>query len=170
MQYIARACLPNDIDDSFTDSLSAELCFERHLESTVHSIINRQLTNFFASYSVIMEKTNRVHHKKQTYIWAAMWENRIFAYVKTKTQISFAVTAKLISAFVFATRIVQSLSFLNAKFQASSHFLRLRSLICVGPGRKPRRPVFWRRGSYPTFCGHGLEPHLKGTVILHHTR
>ena len=27
----------------------------------------------------------------------------IFAYAKTKTQISFAVTAKLISAFVFAT-------------------------------------------------------------------
>ena len=58
-----------------------------------------------------------------------------------------AVTAKLISAFVFATRIVQSLSFLNTKFQASSNFLRRRSLICVGPGRKPRRPVFWRRGS-----------------------
>ena len=30
-------------------------------------------------------------------------KNRIFAYAKTKTQISFAVTAKLISAFVFAT-------------------------------------------------------------------
>ena len=29
-----------------------------------------------------------------------------FSYAKTKTQISFAVTAKLISAFVFATRIV----------------------------------------------------------------
>ena len=28
---------------------------------------------------------------------------RFFAYAKTKTQISFAVTAKLISAFVFAT-------------------------------------------------------------------
>ena len=27
-----------------------------------------------------------------------------FAYAKTKTQISFAVTAKLISAFVFATQ------------------------------------------------------------------
>ena len=79
--------------------------------------------------------------------WAATWENRIFAYAKTKTQISSAVTAKLISAFVFATRIVQSLSFQNTKFQASSHFMRLRSLICVGPGRKPRRPVFWRRGS-----------------------
>ena len=40
---------------------------------------------------------------------------------KTKTQISFAVTAKLISAFVFAIRIVQSLYYLNPKFQASSH-------------------------------------------------
>ena len=30
-------------------------------------------------------------------------KNRLFAYAKTKTQISFAVTAKLISAFVFAT-------------------------------------------------------------------
>ena len=45
----------------------------------------------------------------------------LFAYAKTKTQISFAVTAKLISAFVFATRIVQSLFYINPKFQASSH-------------------------------------------------
>ena len=30
-------------------------------------------------------------------------KNQHFAYAKTKTQISFAVTAKLISAFVFAT-------------------------------------------------------------------
>ena len=39
--------------------------------------------------------------------------NQIFAYAKTKAQISFAVTAKLISAFVFATGIVQFLFFLN---------------------------------------------------------
>ena len=65
-----------------------------------------------------------------------------------KTQISFAVTAKLISVFVFATRILQSLCFLNSKFQASSHLLWLYSPVCVGPGRKPRRPVFSRRGSY----------------------
>ena len=44
---------------------------------------------------------------------------------------------KLINAFVFATRIVQSLYFLNPKFQASSHLLRLYSLVCIGPGRKP---------------------------------
>ena len=75
-------------------------------------------------------------------------KNLLFAYVKTKKQISFAVTAKLISTFVFATRIVQSLYFLNPKFQGSSHLLWLYSLICVGPGRKPRRPVFSQRGSF----------------------
>ena len=57
-------------------------------------------------------------------------------------------TAKLISAFVFPTRIVQSLYFLNPKFQVSSHYLWLFSPVCVGPGWKPRRPVFSQRGSY----------------------
>ena len=74
-------------------------------------------------------------------------EKTFFAYAKTKTQISFAVTAKLISAFVFATLIEQSLYFLNPKFQVSSHFPQLYSLVCVGPGRNPRRPVFSQRGS-----------------------
>ena len=55
-------------------------------------------------------------------IRAATWENRIFAYAKTKT-------AKLISAFVFATWIVQPLCFLNLKFQASSHLLWLYSPV-----------------------------------------
>ena len=50
-------------------------------------------------------------------------EKNGFSHAKTKTQISFAVTAKLISAFVFATRIVQSLNFLYTKFQASSHLV-----------------------------------------------
>ena len=59
------------------------------------------------------------------------------AYAKTKTQISFAVTAKLISAFVFATRIVQFLYFLNPNFPVSSHLQCLYRSICVGPVRKP---------------------------------
>ena len=70
-----------------------------------------------------------------------------FAYAKTKTQISFTVTTKLISAFVFATRIVQFLYFLSVKFQASSHLQQLHSPVCVRPGRKPRRPVYSQRGS-----------------------
>ena len=57
------------------------------------------------------------------------------------------VTAKLISAFVFAIRILQFLYYLNPKFQASTHLLWLYSPVCVRPGRKPRRPVFSQRGS-----------------------
>ena len=64
----------------------------------------------------------------------------LFVYAKTKTQIRCAVTAQLISAFVFAIRIVQSFYFLNPKFQASSYHLWLHSPVCV-------RPVFSQRGS-----------------------
>ena len=46
--------------------------------------------------------------------------NPDFAYAKTKAQISCAVNDQLISAFVFATRIVQFLAYLYLKFQASS--------------------------------------------------
>ena len=64
-------------------------------------------------------------------------ENQQSAYAKTKALISFAVTAKLISAFGFATRIVQFLYFLNPKFPASSHLLCLYMPVRVGPARKP---------------------------------
>ena len=66
----------------------------------------------------------------------------IVAYAKTKPQISCAVTAQLISAFVFAPRIMQSLFYLNPKFQASSLLPRLYRPISVRPGRKLQRPVF----------------------------
>ena len=33
------------------------------------------------------------------------------------------------------------------KFYVSSHLVWLYSLVCVGPGRNPRRPVFSERGS-----------------------
>ena len=64
------------------------------------------------------EKTNNLH------------------YAKTKTQISFAVAAKLISAFVFTIWIVHILFFLNPKFQASSLLLCLYSSVCVRPVQK----------------------------------
>ena len=66
-----------------------------------------------------------------------------------------------ISAFVFATRIVQSLFFLNLKFQASSHLLWLYSPGCAGPGQKTRKPVFSQRGSflvgYDAFSVHCIQ-------------
>ena len=72
-----------------------------------------------------------------------------------KSQISCAVTAQLISAFGFATWIVQSLFFLNLKFQAFSYFLWLYSLVFVGHGRTPRLLVFSCEGSsngYTILC------------------
>ena len=48
---------------------------------------------------------------------------------------------------IFAIPIVQSLYYLHPKFQVSSDLLWLYRPVCVGPGRKPRRPVFSQRGS-----------------------
>ena len=65
-------------------------------------------------------------------------KTRFLPMRKQKEQTSFAVTVKLISYFVFAIRIVQSLFLLNSKFQASSPFLLLHRPICVVPGRKTK--------------------------------
>ena len=68
--------------------------------------------------------------------------------MKTKAQISFPVTAKLISAFVFATRTIHLILYLYPKFQDSSFLLCLFRPVCVGPDQKSRRLVFLHRGSY----------------------
>ena len=122
--------------------------------SDIFERINAMLDNTLDLANIAPLSTEQ-NTRKLVNTWAASWENRIFAYAKTKAQISFAVTAKLISAFVFATRIVHFLFFLYPKFQASSLLLWLYSPVCVGPGRKPGRPVFSRRGS-----------HVVGTVYI----
>ena len=61
--------------------------------------------------------------------------------------LNFAATANLISTFVFSPRILQSLFCLNLKFQAYSHRLWQHKPVCVRPGWKSQRPVFWRRDS-----------------------
>ena len=103
-----------------------------HLGQIYHQLC-KKCQSLFYSYKEI-----RVCSKQ----WASLWENRLFAYAKTKMQISFAVTAKLISVFVFATQIVRSLYSLSPKFQASSHLPWLYSLVCVWPGLKPRTTGF----------------------------
>ena len=75
-------------------------------------------------------------------------KTRFLPRQKQRHRISFAVIAKLISASVFATQLVQFLYFLNSEFPVSSHLLHLHSLVCVRPGRKPRRPVFSRHSSH----------------------
>ena len=82
------------------------------------------------------------------FLFEPRYEKPAFAYAETRTQISFAVTAKLIGGFVLAIRIVQFFFYLNTKFQASGCLLSLCSPVCVRPGRKARRPVFSERGSF----------------------
>ena len=62
---------------------------------------------------------------------------------------------------------MKSLFYLNPKFQASSHLLWLYSPVCVGPGRKPRRPVFSERGSF--IFGHVIhypQPVAKAITVV----
>ena len=66
----------------------------------------------------------------------------IMSHVVRKPAFCICETTKLISAFVFAIPIVQSLCCLHPQFQASSHLVWLNRPVCVGPSRKPRRPVF----------------------------
>ena len=79
------------------------------------------------------------------------------------------VTAQLISAFVFATQIGQSLYFFNTKVKASSHLLLLYSPVCVGPGQKPQRPVFSQHSSYasgPEVNASMLEIFLPAVLLI----
>ena len=66
----------------------------------------------------------------------------LLSLAETKIYPAHKLTAQLISAFVFATQIVQFLYFLNPKFAASNHLLCLCSWVCVRPGRKPKLLVF----------------------------
>ena len=102
----------------------------------MHRILDSKFSDLFLFGSFEIT-SNELHRDKTGFLHMR----------KTKTQINFAVTAKLISVFVLAILIVQSLCFLNPKFQASSRLLWLHSLLCVGPGRKPQRPVFSQQGS-----------------------
>ena len=62
----------------------------------------------------------------------------LFASAKIKVQISCGETAQLISAFVFATSIVQSFYFLNLKFHVSSILLWLYSPFFSDLVRNPK--------------------------------
>ena len=65
-----------------------------------------------------------------------------FCIYENKDADQLCVTGKLISAFAFATRIVQYLYFLYTKFQASSHLVVVQSglfshneahlILCLG--------------------------------------
>ena len=96
-----------------------------------------------------------------TCIFTALYLRRVvrksaFAYAKTKTQISFAisfaVTVKLISPFIFATRIVQTLYFLN--FRPLAIFYRYTAWFVSDLMKTPKTGFLRTRlmyGGLPSF-------------------
>ena len=84
--------------------------------ATVQEVVNKMAVD---KTEILDKVTNLVrnephHHEKTGF--SPMRKERCRSAVHI-------LTAQLISAFVFATQIVQSLFFLNLKFQASSYFL-----------------------------------------------
>ena len=68
----------------------------------------------------------------------------------------------------FHYKVVQSLYYLNPKFQASSHLLRLYRPVGVGPGRNSRRPVFSERGSYLfLYTKHLIKQLISCNLVTH---
>ena len=107
-------------------------------------------------------KINNINLKQQLYKRNKILTNKIFCYFKVSDDHWYSSRMNMsrlmgkpticidknkdadqlrgnreISAFVFATRIVQFLFYLNPKFQAASSFLCLYRPVCVGPVRKP---------------------------------
>ena len=109
----------------------------QHLPSVLS--LNRESSDILSS-----EETNLINSPRNE----PRYEKTGFLHMRKQRRRSLrSITAQLISVFVFATRLVQSLYFINPKFQASSYLLWLYSLVCVGPGPKLRRAVFSERGS-----------------------
>ena len=83
---------------------------------------------------------------------ASLWENLSFCIFENKNADQLRSNCAADQRICFlAIRIVQSLYYLNPKFQASSYRLWLYRSVYVRPGRKSRRPVFSQRGS-DTYC------------------
>ena len=72
-----------------------------------------------------------------------------------KITICYRRIAKLISAFVFATRMVHFLYFLNPKLPDSNHLLCLYRPVCVRPGRYPKQRKLEVKGTSRQRSGKG---------------
>ena len=86
----------------FLDSMNSLLSIFKKLEPLVNFCIGSILVQNQNSFTDLYDPSKKILLK----IWkisSRVMRKLAFAYAKTKTQISFAVTAKLISAFVFTT-------------------------------------------------------------------
>ena len=109
--------------------------------------------NIIHSYHIYLHHMSRIMRKPDLGICK-----------KTKAQISCAVTAQLISAFVFATSIVHFLLYLYPKFQASN-LLCCTGLFVSDLVRTTPRLIFGvvahmclQRGAYNSYWFRSISP------------
>ena len=81
---------------------------------------------YLSFFITITEKDTLMLFAKKLYFWSMKYELRhektcFFTYAKAKAHSS---------TFAFSTQVVQSLFFLNLKFQASSHLVVVKPSLC----------------------------------------
>ena len=74
-------------------------------------------------------------------------EKARFCLCENKAADQLCSNCTAVQRLCFATPVVQFLFYLYSKFQASSYPASVTVQLCVRPGRKPRRSLFFRRGS-----------------------
>ena len=147
-----------------------DICFVQIGENDVKTAKDDQLgLNNHELMHALINVVNEFHRQGITRVVLSRdGKNQRSTYAKTKTQISCVVTAKLISAFVFATWIVQYLYFLNPKFQASIHPHGPRPSSAVRPVRPWPDHFFGRKlfsrtsfsAKYDFFAGSFFRPNF----------
>ena len=72
-----------------------------------------------------------------------------FTYLSRAVQIDDEIAGRTAKASLILVDFVQmsGVKWNQTLHSPKSHLLRLYSPVCVGPSRKPRRPVFSQRGS-----------------------
>ena len=95
---------------------------------------NKANDNIATPSSAIIKMNDNIIFALDLFHISCVMRNLLFSICKIKgADHSCVVNAQLISAFVFATKIVQPIYFLNLKFLATSHLLSLYSPACIVP-------------------------------------
>ena len=120
---LIRKCYFHKIKDLGDDKL-----FPSKLARVICALAGRSL--YLIQKVTCRKKKKHCSEELRSIISAFTQENQQFAYAKAKANIS-CVTAQLISAYVFAIRIVLFLFCVYPMFQASNFMLSLYSLVLM---------------------------------------
>ena len=125
------------------------VCFQSIIASSLLCSISFTILHFFRSSSPTISTILKDHQRdgcifSEGYSLSLVMRKLAFCICENKDpdQLRSNCAADQRLCFRYMNRTIPP------KFQVSSHLVWLYSLVCVGPGRKPRRMVFSQRGSF----------------------